>query len=421
MEIDGMDDGTSRRSTRLKAVPPPVKQVPKVTAVKDRRPVRSRSATSSNSGAATEMPSPPRSEAKLQDEADSIVRGLVRLCARAYCALSLYRCDEAREHIDCLPRDVQASPWALDIIARSFYEQTNYVLAQRAFRALLIAEPYRLQGVECYSTLLWHLGDPPSLSHLSQQLIAVDRDAPQPWIAAGNTFSLQKDHDEAMRCFRRATQVAPQCAYAWTLCGYEAMEMEEYERAISFYRTAIRTDARHYNAWYGMGVVYLKTSKVAYAGHHFRRAAEINPTNPVLWTCIGLVHEQQDDPILALGAYEEACKHARDSPMVQYKMIRMLVALQRIDVGFLFSMKQCVADRAQEAIAALEPLVRQAPDEANIHFLLGKCYLRADRRPEATVCFTSARELNPKLEGPIKSALLGKEEGEESGDEDVDV
>lgn len=40
------------------------------------------------------------------------------------------------------------------------------------------------------------------------------------------------------------------CAYAWTLCGYEAVEMEEYERAMAFYRTAIRTDARHYNAWY---------------------------------------------------------------------------------------------------------------------------------------------------------------------------
>jgi anaphase-promoting complex subunit 3 len=103
--------------------------------------------------------------------------------------------------------------------------------------------------MEHYSTLLWHLGDLPALSHLSQTLISIDRESAQPWIAAGNCFSLQQDHDEAMRCFRRATQVEPGCAYAWTLCGYEAIEMEEYERAIAFYRTAIRADARHYNAW----------------------------------------------------------------------------------------------------------------------------------------------------------------------------
>lgn len=148
-----------------------------------------------------------------------------------------------------MPVELQSSPWALNIVARSFYEMANYVLARRAFRALLEAEPYRLQSTEQYSTLLWHLGDPPALSFLSQQLISVDREAPQTWIAAGNCFSLQKNHDEAMRCFRRATQVDPACAYAWTLCGHESMEMEDFERAIAFYRTAIRTDTRHYNAW----------------------------------------------------------------------------------------------------------------------------------------------------------------------------
>lgn len=79
--------------------------------------------------------------------------------------------------------------------------------------------------------------------------MSISRESPQAWISAGNLFSLQKDHDEAMRCFKRATQVDPGCAYAWTLCGYEAIEMEEYERAIAFYRTAIRTEPRHYNAW----------------------------------------------------------------------------------------------------------------------------------------------------------------------------
>ena len=161
----------------------------------------------------------------------------------------MYACQEAIRELDTLPSEIQSTPWALEMVARSFYEMAEYVLARRGYHALLEREPYRLQSMETYSTLLWHLADAPALSALSQNLIAVDREAPQPWIAAGNCFSLQKDHDEAMRCFRRATQVDPECAYAWTLCGYEAVEMEEYERAIAFYRTAIRTDPRHYNAW----------------------------------------------------------------------------------------------------------------------------------------------------------------------------
>ncbi len=216
---------------------------------REKRTTRSRSATSSASGATVDTSEPSTHEAQLQTAADDWLRDIVRRCARAYRALSLYQCQEALREIDTLPPEIQSSPWALDIVARSFYEMANYVLARRAFKALLDIEPYRLQSMEAYSTLLWHLGDPPALSHLSQSLIAIDREAPQPWIAAGNCFSLQKDHDEAMRCFRRAAQVDPGCAYAWTLCGYEAIEMEEYERAIALYRTAIRTDTRHYNAW----------------------------------------------------------------------------------------------------------------------------------------------------------------------------
>ena len=129
---------------------------------------------------------------------------------------------------------------------------------------LFQAEPYRLISAEIYSTLLWHIGDTPALSHLSQHLMSIDREATQTWIAAGNSFSLQKEHDQAMRCFKRATQIDPSCAYAWTLCGYEAMEMEDYERALGFYRAAIRNDARHYNAWYGSS--HLNHAQTDFAG-----------------------------------------------------------------------------------------------------------------------------------------------------------
>jgi anaphase-promoting complex subunit 3 len=70
----------------------------------------------------------------------------------------------------------------------------------------------------------------------------------------------------------------------------------------------------------------------------------------------------------------------------------------------------------QEAISALEPLSKQAPDEANIFFLLGKCYLKSGENVKATIAFTSARELQPKLEGPIKAAM--ENDGEEGDEEE---
>lgn len=40
-----------------------------------------------------------------------------------------------------------------------------------------------------------------------------------------------------------------------------------------------------------------------------------------------------------------------------------------------------------------------------MQFLLGKCYIRMDRRAEATTCFAHARELQPKLEAAIRKVL----------------
>ena len=40
---------------------------------------------------------------------------------------------------------------------------------------------------------------------------------------------------------------------------------------------AIRTDRRHYNAWYGLGSIYHRQEKYDMAEYHFRRALSINP------------------------------------------------------------------------------------------------------------------------------------------------
>lgn len=233
--------------------------------------------------------SPGPSEVSLRAATDDWLRDILRRCARAYRSLSIFACQDVIDEIKAFPMETIKFNWCIELAARAHYEMANYPESRQIFDLYIKGEPYSLRSMECFSTLLWHLGDAPALSSLTQRLISVDREAPQAWISAGNLFSLQKNHDEAMRCFRRATQVDPSCAYAWTLCGYEAIEMEEYDRAMAFYRSAIRTDARHYNAWYGMGLVYLKTGKAKYAEHHFRRAAEINPTSPVLLCCIGMV------------------------------------------------------------------------------------------------------------------------------------
>ena len=104
--------------------------------------------------------------------------------------------------------------------------------------------------MDVYSTLLWHLKRSSHLAFLAQELLAIDSQCTEAWIAAGNCFSLQKEHTQALTCFQRAAKVGSVGnAYAWTLSGHEALAMEDVRKAMGMFENALSLDPRHYNAW----------------------------------------------------------------------------------------------------------------------------------------------------------------------------
>ena len=105
------------------------------------------------------------------------------------------------------------------------------------------------QGMEVYSTVLWHMKREVELGHLAQEAVALDRRSPWAWTIMGNCFSLQKEHDAAIRLFQRALQLDSTCTYAYTLAGHEYFANEDFDKGMGCYRNAIRLDPRHYNAW----------------------------------------------------------------------------------------------------------------------------------------------------------------------------
>lgn len=95
-------------------------------------------------------------------------------------------------------------------------------------------------------------------------------------------------------------------AYAYTLQAHEYVSNDAYEHAQDTYRLAIRADKRHYNAWYGLGMVFLRLGDTKMAEVHFRKAAQINPVNVVLMCCIGMVLEKTGRLEEALQQYTRA-------------------------------------------------------------------------------------------------------------------
>ncbi len=306
-----------------------------------------------------------------------------------YFALSLYQCQDALKCFNSVTTSQRETPWVLAQMGRAHYEQTSYVEAEKTFARIKTMAPSRLEDMEVYSTVLWHLKNEIDLAYLSHEIVEIDRNSPEAWCAVGNSFSLQRDHDQALKCFRRATQLDPKFAYAFTLQGHEHMANEEYDKALSAYRAAITVENRHYNAWYGLGKVFQQQGKYTFAEQHFRTAASINPTNSTLVTCIGVVLEKMKNPKAALIQYSRACELDPKSPLCRFKKARVLMALHHYD----------------QALAELEVLKDIAPDEANVHFLLGRVYKVLRQKGEALKYFTTALNLDPKVKLTVAQCM----------------
>lgn len=299
----------------------------------------------------------------------------------AQLALTNYDSQTAIQTYNSLPSHQRESPYVWSQIGKCYFEEASYTDAERYFLRVRDAAPSRLDDMEVFSTVLWHLKSEVDLAYLAHELVETDRLSPQAWCAIGNSFSLQREHDQALKCFRRATQLDPLFAYGFTLQGHEHIANEEFEKALEAYRCALAADNRHYNAWYGLGKVYEKMGKWDIAETHYKTAARINPTNAVLICCIGGVMEKLKQPEAALDMYTRACVLQPSGALSRFKKAKCLMTL----------------GRPREALAELVVLKDVAPDEANVHFLLGKLYKILRMRGEAVKSFTMALNLDPKV------------------------
>lgn len=320
-------------------------------------------------------------ESAKQEEALRWVLDLCKKIGSGYFALAQFQCQEAIQTYGSLPRSQVDTPWIMAQIGRAHYEQAAYADAEVCYRRIRQLAPTRFEDMEIYSNVLWHLKRETELAFLAHELLDMSWVSPQAWCALGNSLSLVRDHEQALRCFKRATQLDPKFAYAFTLQGHEHVANEEYDKALQSYRQGMAADKRHYNAYYGVGRVYEKLGNFEKAYCHFQAASTINPTNAVLICCIGTVLEKQKQTRQALQYYCKATELAPRSTLTRFKKARALMSLG--DYG--------------EALQELMVLKDLAPDEAMVHFLLGRLYKCLRDKTSAVRHFTIALNLDPKV------------------------
>lgn len=323
------------------------------------------------------------------ENSDHYLLQLYSVFARGFKCYAKYDCYKAIRILESLPEPEKNTPWVLSKLGRLHYEIVNYKQSENFFIKLRSLDRTRLKDMEYYSTLLWHLHKKVELTYLANELYDLDPQSAITWCVIGNLFSLNREPDEAIKCFTKAIKFDDTFSYAYTLKGHEFFSNDNYEMALENFRISLIIDPRHYNALYGIGMVYVNLGDYEKADYHFRKAVSINPINIILICCVGMVLEKMGKKNLALRQYELANKLQPLNPLPIFKKAQLLFTMQQF----------------QQSLQLFEVLKDLAPDEASVHFLLGQLYNIQDNKFQAIREFTIALNLDPKGNYLIRDAM----------------
>lgn len=196
------------------------------------------------------------------------------------------------------------------MVAKAQCNLQEFNKAQELFEDLLTKDPHRLEGMDLYSNCLYVKEEAAALSHLAHRCMITDKYSPLTCCVVGNYYSLKAQHERAITYFKRALKLDPHFLSAWTLMGHEYVELKNPSAAIEAYRKAVEVNSRDYRAWYGLGQTYELMDMPYYALYYFRRAVALRPTDARMWNAMGQCYQQE-----SLGALDAAIRcHRRALP-----------------------------------------------------------------------------------------------------------
>lgn len=316
---------------------------------------------------------------------------LLRDIAEGYKQMVHFHCKTAIRYLENnIPRHHLCSSWVQSIIGTCYYELGEYETCANVFKRVHESEPFRLDYMDIYSSALWQLQQEVELSALAQDMLNLDKTSPVTWCVAGNCFSLHKEHDIAIKFFKRAVQVDADFVYSYTLLGHEYVLTEELDNAMDCFRSAVVRNARHYNAWFGIGTIYSKQEKYELAELHYLKALKINPNNSVILVHVGAMQYYMQKKEEALLTLNMAVNIDAKNPLARFHRGTIYYSLGKYD----------------QALRELEELKEIVPKESVVFYLIGKIHKAMGNVDLALMHFSWATDLDPKgVNNQIKDAF----------------
>lgn len=222
-------------------------------------------------------------------------------------------------------------------------------------------------------------GNQPAQSSAAQGGSAGPRDHAG-WLAHGMSAWAKEEYAKAASAFREAIRLKPDDARAWNWLGSTYRHQGEHADAIAAFRESVRIDPAAADPWASLGDVYRAQDQVEQAITAYRTAVQLDPEDRFAWrSLIDICRDR--------GRIDEAVAAISDSLRARPDIARTWSAFGDLllDQG-----------RSSEAIAAYQEAIRREPGNAVVWISLGRAHEDLGEIPRAITAYHEAIRLKPK-------------------------
>lgn len=234
----------------------------------------------------------------------------------------------------------------------------------------------------------------------------------------------QRRYADAVRFFRRATELAPEDPRAFVNLGLTFDRLGQATQAEQHYRTALELNAAEPRALANLGQLLGDRGKIAQARTLLTQATVAEPSSAYTWTALGWFEMQQGrlaqaerhftqaitaEPEASTGYFHMGrLLHARQRHTDAIAMFRTAVQWEPEDVESMRALVALLPAGDAEAIGYLERVLLVTPEDAAMWLRLGRAYLVASDPERAAMALWQARDRSlgaPQRLADVQAAL----------------
>lgn len=184
------------------------------------------------------------------------------------------------------------SGFLFHFLASLFFNKPDYDRALEFFQRLMKVDPYRYEGLDLLSNLLYVKENENELGKLAVMCFENDKYLPETCCVLGNYYSLVGERSKAATYFKRAISLDRGFLPAYILLGHEFLELKNVPSSIESYNQAIQINPRDYRGWYGLGLAYELQHHFQFALYYFLEAISLNPRDSRMWNALGSCYDK---------------------------------------------------------------------------------------------------------------------------------